>query len=127
MHDDMSSILRGYTEEAVSKSRKVPHNGKKKQNKVDMTKAVASSMTPGAATKVSAAEVPDNLGSNAFVFAADNPLTSFSDDQLMMEVARRKARQYRKSTAHGDSEDPTGQVCTLNGGNGSIPCRELME
>jgi hypothetical protein len=30
-------------------------------------------------------------------------------------------------TIKDDDDDPTGQVCSLNGGNGTIPCRELME
>lgn len=125
MHDDMSSILRGYTEETVSKSRKVPHNGKKKQSNGDTTEVETSLNAPSVGD--SAVDIPTKTESDASAVTANNPLTSFSDDQLMMEIARRKAYRYQKSAAKGDREDPTGQVCTLNGGNGSIPCRELME
>ena len=121
MHDDMSSILRGYTEEAVSKSRKVPHNGKKSQRKGDVT----STVTPP--TLDDEVDGPNRITLDTSAPPTNNSLASFSEDQLMMELARRKASRYQKSAANGDSEDPTGQVCTLNGGNGSIPCRELME
>lgn len=121
MHDDMSSILRGYTEEAVSKSRKVPHNGKKKQHKGDTSNTVTSPTLDGEA------DAPNKMTADTSAAPTNNSLASFSEDQLMMELARRKASRYQKSAANGDSEDPTGQVCTLNGGNGSIPCRELME
>jgi hypothetical protein len=51
----------------------------------------------------------------------------------MMELARRKAEKYRLAGAmsrhveDGGPVDPTGQVCTLDGRDGNIPCRELME
>ena len=62
-------------------------------------------------------------------------LSEFSDDELLKELARRKADKYRLSGAMkrlGDDDgggpaDLTGQVCTLNGENGTIPCYELME
>ena len=58
-------------------------------------------------------------------------LADASEDELVRELARRKADRYRLTGSMQkrlvDPEDPTGQVCTLNGGNGTIPCRELME
>ena len=64
-------------------------------------------------------------------------LAMVSDEDLIMEIARRKAEKFRlfnsikkSGVSHntdGFPQDPTGQVCSLNGGNGSIPCRELME
>jgi hypothetical protein len=56
-------------------------------------------------------------------------LRAASDDDLVRELARRRAEQFLLSSGikEADSSDPTGQVCTLNGGNGSIPCYELME
>ena len=70
-------------------------------------------------------------------------LSDASEDDLIAELARRKAEKYKWSGASPDNkreggpagndddgtsmmEDPTGQVCSLNGGDGSIPCRELM-
>lgn len=60
-------------------------------------------------------------------------LADYSDEALVRELARRRAEKYRLAGAmkvvgnDEDDYDPTGQVCTLNGGNDSIPCRELME
>ena len=62
-------------------------------------------------------------------------LTEASDDELYVELARRRAKKQKLMAKSSDNEssaaldiiDGTGQVCTLNGGNGSIPCRELME
>ena len=123
MHDDMSSILRGYTEEAVSRSRKEPHSGRKKQRKNEIQKSAAT----GAEAPDVAMESPKATSPSTTAAQTNNSLANFSEDQLMMELARRKASRFRKPTTKGDSEDPTGQVCTLNGGNGTIPCRDLME
>jgi hypothetical protein len=113
MHDDATAILRSYTEEALAKSRKV---GKKKGGKNQPNNETATT------TKESTAD-PNNA----------MRLQGFSDEELVRELARRRAEQFRLAGASPGNKreelpvDPTGQVCTLNGGDGSIPCRELME
>ena len=116
MHDDTTPILRAYTEEAVSKSRK----GKKSRR------------------------IPEKTGSNGTVEASSHALAASddrhdvaigiaSDDALVMELARRRANRFRRSAETERENDPTGipdqtgQVCSLNGGDGKIPCVELME
>ncbi len=104
MHDDATSILRCYTDEVVSKSRK---NAK-----------VSTRVVDNEDTKIST-----------------DSLTKISEDELIKELARRKADRFRLSGSMkraDDSDmsgipDPTGQMCSLNGGNGTIPCTELME
>ena len=63
---------------------------------------------------------------------ATSSLAGASEEELVRELARRRAERFRLAGAMGringdDEPDPTGQVCSLNGGNGTIPCRELME
>lgn len=112
MHDDMAAILRSYTEEAVSRSRKITYKGR----------MAAASLAP------SSEETAEGKSTGR--------LSDASDEDLMLELARRKAKKYElamKSAAElvdneaGIIPDATGQVCTLNGGHGSIPCREFME
>jgi selenocysteine lyase/cysteine desulfurase/tRNA(Ile)-lysidine synthase TilS/MesJ len=104
MHDDMTAIFRSYTEEVVSRSRKVPYKQRMKSNdggneEVGLVGATASA-------------------------SSSKSLADFSEGELAHELARRKAARYKSSVS---IQDPTGQVCSLNGGNGSIPCQELME
>ncbi|KAK1746329.1 sulfurtransferase-related protein [Skeletonema marinoi] len=64
-------------------------------------------------------------------------LASASEEELIAELARRRAEKYKMAgamkrlpddnAAEGTIEDSTGQMCSLNGGDGMIPCRELME
>ena len=110
MHDDMAAILRAFTEEAISRSRKIPWKEKNGSHELP------SDPNPTEAT------------SNR----SNVSLVGVSDDELVLELARRKvARQLKLSTNTERSEnaipDLTGQMCSLNGGNGSIPCYELME
>jgi len=115
MHDDMSAILRSYTEEVVARSRKKPFGGKK---------------VPG---NSAAAETEKGMVAPAEE-AATTRLCDATDEELVRELARRKAKRHtgmkadaEQDPASNEISDPTGQVCTLNGGNGSIPCSELME
>ena len=110
MHDDMAAILRAYTEEAISRSRKIPW---KERN---------------GSHKPSTDHVPDESANKRPSFS----LADVSDDELVLEFARRKAAKHLKITTNTEGAentipDLTGQVCTLNGGNESIPCYELME
>ena len=67
-------------------------------------------------------------------------LADATEEELVKELARRRAERFRLSGAMkrgggggdgvgvgDDASDPTGQVCSLRGGPGSIPCSELME
>jgi tRNA(Ile)-lysidine synthase TilS/MesJ/selenocysteine lyase/cysteine desulfurase len=131
MHDDATAILRAYTEEALAKSRK-ENKVKKRPNGSDSRnskKIKAEPMEDGENDEKKMESIPQPMESDdakKSTFLADA-----SEDELVRELARRKADRYRLagSMQKGwvDPEDPTGQVCTLNGGNGSIPCRELME
>ena len=63
------------------------------------------------------------------------------EPSALTRLARRRAAKYKLSGAMGRlpdrgrdgedgvdlPEDATGQMCSLNGGDGMIPCRELME
>lgn len=114
MHDDATAILRSYTEEALAKSRK-DNKGKGRKGKAEESE------------RSKRVEIAPTV-------SIDKKFELASDEELVMELARRRAAKHRlagamKRTNDDDpsGEDPTGQFCTLNGGNGSIPCRELME
>jgi hypothetical protein len=122
MHDDMSAILRSFTEETVSKSRK------------DTSKRSPYAMP------VNDHEMPLSAGFSSTAVNEDRGLvgciSQASDEALVLELARRRAKRFRcsveaKNVAGDDDRtgvaDPTGQLCILKGGNGTIPCRELME
>ena len=118
MHDDSTSIMRSYLEDTIAKSRKVPGKSKKAKD----------APAPGETN------LPHNAPKNKSL-----SLESATEEELIAELARRRAAKHKLSGAmkrlsNGDTndnallpEDATGQMCTLNGGNGSIPCRELME
>lgn len=111
MHDDATAILRSYTEEAVAKSRKENHV---KSRPFDL-------------------DAKSNAGPKArkdLIDSLQTMLSEASDDELVAELARRRAARFRLAGAMSsvDTEgDATGQICSLNGGKGTIPCRELME
>jgi tRNA(Ile)-lysidine synthase TilS/MesJ len=119
MHDDSTSIIRCYLEETIAKSVKVPNKGKKGVPDADAVKKNS----------------PENDTTSSDCSTANQQNTSMSlasatEEQLIAELARRRANKFQLSGAMkrlGDDDDPTGQVCSLNGGNGTIPCRELME
>jgi selenocysteine lyase/cysteine desulfurase/tRNA(Ile)-lysidine synthase TilS/MesJ len=135
MHEDATGILRCYTEEAVSKSRKenrkkvYPYRPNKDLNEREEGNAHGME------------NVDEEAAGCTGGHDEKRPRMSFtevSDDDLLMELARRKADKFRLSGSmqkfgagddvdDGMPPDPTGQVCSLNGGPGSIPCRELME
>jgi len=118
LHDDMTSILHCYTEQTLSKSRKKNHTRKRGREEDGRNQYDAEERHSAD---------PEALKS----------LANFSDDDLVLELAKRKAEQYRLAGAMkriNDSgnqtaqhDDPTGQVCSLTGENGGIRCYELME
>ena len=112
MHDDMSGILRSYTEEIVARSRKKPMKGVAKDAS-DGPEMALEAGTESKSTRMTG-------------------LCNATDDELIRELARRRAKKFATTRAKQHDtfdgiSDPTGQVCSLNGGNGSIPCLELME
>jgi len=69
-----------------------------------------------------------------------SPLELATEEELIAELAKRKAAKFKRSGAMKQSssnkkgagehmlpEDGTGQMCSLTGGEGMIPCSELME
>eukprot|EP00970_Alexandrium_tamarense_P015834 scaffold5567_cov202-Alexandrium_tamarense.AAC.7 len=125
MHDDSTSIMRSYLEETIAKSRKVPlkekpNNRSKLGNGSNMESKETDAAAPGATS--------DSRNASA-------SLESALEEQLVAELARRRAAKYQNTGAMkrlpGSNDaagvDLTGQVCTLNGENGTIRCFELME
>jgi len=104
MHDDLTGILRSYTNEITQQKKK----GATSMNEVEKTDATVTSNE-------------------------QTSLATATDEDLLLELAKRRANKSRLSgmvkteAPHTESADPTGQVCSLLGGNGTIPCRELME
>ena len=122
MHDDATAIMRSYTEEAIAKSRK----GVKRKPSDNTKKKVGSN---GGAEQVNTSVTNGSAGDSS---STATNLEDASEEMLLRELARRRAKKYRLAGAMamhspGNQDDPTGQVCSLNGGNGTIPCRELME
>lgn len=126
MHDDSTAIMRSYLEETIAKSRKVPHNGKSKK------------ANTGATTKSTNAPPTCNTPETMDQKNAPTLLENATEDELIAELARRKANKFQLAGAmkrlpcHNNAddkfpEDATGQMCSLTGGDGMIPCRELME
>ncbi|KAL7436311.1 hypothetical protein ACHAXM_005166 [Skeletonema potamos] len=122
MHDDSTAIMRSYTETALAKSRKVPPKQKEEEKRQD-DMVVDDSSAP-------------SCKNNQNGSTASTSLASASEEELIAELAKRRAEKYKLSgamkrlddnTAEGSIEDPTGQMCSLHGGDGTIPCRELME
>lgn len=125
MHDDATAILRSYTEEALAKSRK---ENQVKRKPVDQNK---EGTIPN--RKPLHDSLPqDSLGGDTVGQLPSTTLANASEDELVNELARRRASRYRLAGAMlslDTGDDPTGQFCSLNGGNGNgtIPCHELME
>lgn len=135
MHDDSTAIMRSYLEETIARSRKIPANSKKvkilndSNNEVEMKSADFER-----AMAASNSEDYKGTPQNSLLL-----LTSASEEQLIAELARRRAGKYKLAGAmkrltnnNNDDDyklpaDETGQMCSLTGGDGLIPCRELME
>jgi len=134
MHDDSTSIIRSYLEETIAKSRKVPH-GKSKKAKI--TNSSNNDVDNRSSTNTPSI---NSNGSNGVSLqrSSGTALESATEEELIRELAKRKAAKFKHSGAmkrlSGDKngaaalpEDATGQMCSLTGGDGMIPCRELME
>lgn len=141
MHDDATAILRCYLEEALAKGKKDTgqkgegKGGKGRKGKRGAVSVVSEEkkgdLDDAEAQDVKPATLPD-MGHDQKRLKTS--VAEASEEDLVRELARRKAEKFRLAGAmkrleqdDGGPVDPTGQVCTLNGGDGSIPCRELME
>jgi len=146
MHDDMTSLMRSYLEEALEKSRKEEKNNNKGGKKMkrgdnrDGEKAGGADNETGDDAGDAKGTAPEPTEKKVLgPGQSAKLLADASEDDLIAELARRRAMKYKWSGASPDNkrgeggdeddsmmEDPTGQVCSLNGGDGMIPCRELM-
>lgn len=123
MKDETSAILRCYTEEAIAKSGR--EDKRSKNGKSTVPKEECSANDDEAACRNQVIAPSTNI----------EVLAGFSDDELLSQLARRKAMQYRLHGAmkrvtdnyDGIETDPTGQVCTIDGRDGTIQCRDLFE
>jgi tRNA(Ile)-lysidine synthase TilS/MesJ len=125
MHDDATAILRSYTEEAIAKSRK---ENRVKKRPFDRKKEKEDAMRVQNPDQVVA--TPDALFKTKVGQHSTTALSDASEEELIHELARRRASRYRLAGAMrslDSSDDPIGLTCSLNGENGTIPCRELME
>ena len=132
MHDDSTSIMRSYLEDTIAKSRKVPVKKKAKLTANGSNEMEVKDTTTTPATNSSNEASSQNTSMKS--------LLSCSDEELVAELARRRAVKYQLTGAMkrlpGNTEtdnidnfapDETGQMCSLTGGDGMVPCRELME
>ena len=90
MHDDMEGILRCYTEEAVSKSRKEKGPGKKKKRNGQNGKTNNIKSDNNTAVHTETKNCSRDSSNNA-----EGLLSSLSDEELLKEMARRKAQRFR--------------------------------
>lgn len=141
MHDDMTSILKSYTEEALAKSRKDSGPGKKNKKRKQQNDADGSPPLKKSDNEESSDDKESGVSDAKKQGSLCVNLAEASDDQLLRELANRRAAKFKtygamKTDARGlkkeekeDNlpEDLTGQVCTIDGANGSIRCYELME
>lgn len=117
MHDDMTAILRSYSDEIHAK-------GKKENNPIyqQRRKEREGQEKP----TVSDADKKQDQKQAALA-------EQLSDEVLLRELARRKANQYRlvgamkSTTASQQQNQEEDVVCTRDGANGTIRCYELME
>jgi len=112
MHEDMTAILKCYTEEAVSKSRKNPGAGKKNKRK-------QNNQRPQAGDKTTEVQLEsDNRGCEPIRDSGRGRLlSSISDEELLKEIVRRKASSFRLSGAmkriDETDDDPIGDSKTI--------------
>ena len=147
MHDDSTAILRCYTEEAVAKSRKACPNGNggkgtkgkkgRKHRREDGGKDEGGGEDGASSVArletLSGSGLTDGSGKVDSTKGKVFSLADVSEEELVKELARRRAERFKLSGANKagvpkkDDVDPTGQVCTIDGSGGTITCRDLME
>jgi len=145
MHDDMTSIMRSYLEDTLAKSRKEDGKGIKMKKRRDNENDTGDMKEANMQDAKDQAKPPPAAPAPAADATATSGklLVDASEEDLIAELARRKAEKFKWNGASPDNKrisgagsgpdkkyhdhmDPTGQVCSLNGGDDSIPCRELM-
>lgn len=126
MHDDSTAIMRSYLEETVAKSRKIPERSK--------VEKVAIGLNEDSVNLDGGDCITTDLLSSENSQNKHQSLSSATEEELVAELARRRASKYKLSGAmrrlpdeSALPPDETGQMCSLTGGDGMIPCRELME
>jgi hypothetical protein len=126
MHDDSTAIMRSYLEETIAKSRKIPE--KSKVGKVT-SGFNSDDVQPKEARCTITVDVEVSSEASTRLL-----LSSATEEELVAELARRRTDKYKLAGAMrrlpNDSTlppDETGQMCSLTGGDGMIPCSELME
>lgn len=142
MHEDSTSIMRYYTEETVAKTRKEPGQKKKffnyKPKVIKPTDTTVEDEKKSNEDGVSLNKMLEESVKNETPEDGIDPnlaksLADASEQDLVAELARRRSSKFKlygsmkRLGEDEDDDDPTGQVCTLNGDKGSIPCYELME
>ena len=85
MHDDSTAIMRSYLENTIAKSRKVPMKKKAKLNETE--------------NKDTAVDPCDNNSSGATSQDVMKTLASASEEELIAELARRRAMNYQMAGA----------------------------
>ena len=85
MHDDSTAIMRSYLENTIAKSRKVPMKKKAKLNETE--------------NKDTAGDSCDNNSSGATSQDVMKTLASASEEELIAELARRRAMNYQMAGA----------------------------
>jgi len=106
MHDDLQGILRCYTEEAVSKSRK-NNKGQGKRKNREQTSDVVKNKNETTEVMEKADIIDPSKVSHS------QALSDFTDKELVKEVARRKAHKFRLAGAMkrlDDDEDRLEQA-----------------
>eukprot|EP00545_Synedropsis_sp_CCMP1620_P007982 CAMPEP_0119022258 /NCGR_PEP_ID=MMETSP1176-20130426/27562_1 /TAXON_ID=265551 /ORGANISM="Synedropsis recta cf, Strain CCMP1620" /LENGTH=213 /DNA_ID=CAMNT_0006977043 /DNA_START=90 /DNA_END=728 /DNA_ORIENTATION=- len=132
MHEDATAIMRCYTEEAIAKSRKENHKKldykkigiKKGQKRIQQGEITGNEVKEDApAVKRARLQREEHEAKRLKLM-----LSEASEEDLIKEIARRKAEKFKLSGSMKRQEesesgallpdDPTGQVCSLNGADG---------
>lgn len=130
MHADSSSLMWSYTNQITNKSKK--ENKKGKLGKASKQKDSETGLQDS-----------DTNGLHSFTNFESPPsteLSKLSDDDLIAELARRRAKQFtlkgslqkhmspsQNGENRNEIDSEESPMCSLNGGPGTVPCYELME
>eukprot|EP00546_Thalassionema_frauenfeldii_P005942 CAMPEP_0178914740 /NCGR_PEP_ID=MMETSP0786-20121207/11609_1 /TAXON_ID=186022 /ORGANISM="Thalassionema frauenfeldii, Strain CCMP 1798" /LENGTH=465 /DNA_ID=CAMNT_0020587713 /DNA_START=33 /DNA_END=1430 /DNA_ORIENTATION=- len=135
MHDDMTAILRSYSDEIHAKGKKennpiYQQRRKEREEEQPPPPETKEEQTTSDAAAAADKEQQQQQHQKKKQAALAEQL---SDEILLRELARRKANRYRlvgamKSTSSQQQQNQEDAVvCTKDGANGTIRCYELME
>lgn len=155
LHEDSTSIMRAYTEETVAKSRKIPGQRPIDRFIPQLAQTMAQKMKEEKSTTMSnnseeeEEETKKKSSSDLIVekTRSNMLLSEANENELLAELARRKASNYRlygankrlgqnedelfEDSASKKTENGEGMMCSIQGnsrdGAPCIPCYELME